>query len=492
MEQQKVVLSRIAKRIDIFQTCQEIKSLTHRLLGLTIPARANHSCGDEEIYSIEDISTRLCSHFDMLSDELTILYALEQLDVLKGSRSNAQSPQNYWIGILVPFQSLSSISFRLFRQFQVYDSLTITAILILLIDNDNNIQVRYIMSFMRYIIAQMASGNGRSHLEEGFTTLPAKDTKIVYDWVSADTAIGKVLGCRKLESNCTLYDIWKAIEPLMLRRLDCLGKLDLNSLEHNIESNPNQKVETYADHLFNFSHIKCICDDMIAYYPLPWEFFNRVVRTDSCKIVEIFGYTQGLLYTCIDTTNTCRVIKHLRITDGVPLCNENVSFIAAPSTYLESLANLTQSPAGVEAVTQSILDFDLIPYLIKETSSEEKKIGYHATIILQKLFERPSTFYWFLDNDCASQIQSMVFRNQAIMKYIKSVLTCQSLGLVNELRRSWKRFLYLSVPPTANENLIDLKQLIVYLQIYLWELCLNDHRQVYFMIIANFGACAFE
>ncbi|KAG2185091.1 hypothetical protein INT43_001004 [Umbelopsis isabellina] len=479
MEQQKVILSRIAKRIDIFQTCQEIKSLRHRLLDLTISTRAKHSCSDEDTYSIDEILIRLCSHFDMLSEELTILYALEHLDKLKGGRYILQSPQNGWIGILVPFQAVSSLSFKVFRHFQVYDSLIITAILVLLIDNDIGIQVRYIMSFMRFIIAQTASGNGKSYLEEGFTKLPAKETTIVYNWISANTATGQVLEYQKLHSDYTLYELWKSIQPLMLRRLDCLSNLDLNGSRRDIELSLDQKSESYADHLFNFTYIKYLCNDMINCYPSSCEYLTRVVHTDSFSIGDIFRYTQGLLYASIDATTTCRIIKKSWNLDGEPLSNENDSCKAVASSHLEILANLAQSQAGVETVTQSLLDFDIIPYLMKSASSDEKEIRFNATVILQKLFERPITFHWLVYNESASQIQSMVFKLQETTKYIESALACQLSGLVNELRRSWDRLLYLSDSPTADENLINLKQLLVYLQIYLWELSLNDHRLVF-------------
>ncbi|KAJ2961559.1 hypothetical protein NQZ79_g3130 [Umbelopsis isabellina] len=415
----------------------------------------------------------------MLSEELTISYALEHLDELRSGRSKLQSPQNDWIGILVPFQAMSSISFELFRRFQVYDSLTITAILMLLTDQDIDIQIQYTMSFMRFIIAQMTSRNGRFYLEEGFTTLPVKETKFVYDWISADTAKGQFIGCPKLESNCTLYEIWKAIEPLILRKLDCLGKLEVTSSRRNVEIYLNQKFESYADHLFNFTYIKCLCNGMINGYPSPWKTFTWVVHTDSSKIGDIFRYIQMLLHATIDATTFSRKIKQSRKIENETKCNENRPFKAAQSIYLKSLATLAQSKAGVEAVAQSILDFDFIPDLIRLTAFEEREIWYNATVILQKLFERPKIFYWFLHNDSACQIQGMLSKSQEIRKYIEFAFTCQSSRLVNELRRSWDGLLKLSGSFTTDENLINLRQLLVYLQIYLWELTLNDQRLVF-------------
>jgi hypothetical protein len=478
-EEQRFILSQISQRLEVFKACQEIKCSTHRLIGLTICGNDNYPINDRNTNTIHEILTHLSHYFNLLIKELAILHILEQLDVLKPWNFQIHPSLRECIGVLVPYQVMSSISFRVFCRFQIYDYLIISALLTLLHDGDIILQFRCIISFMNFIFAQMSSRQGRLYIEEDFTSLPSIETKKVISWISADITRRKRIGVRKLDPSFTLYGMWRELVPLMQRRLDIFYTFTLKSRVNPTELNLKGKFERDGDPLLNINYIKCLCDDMIACSPSTCEVLGWVIQTDLSKVGGLFGHMQETLCAGIDVTAVSKRIKEL----GKFVNETDNKGIELPKSTrgdpLEILAKLAQSHTGVEAITRSFLDFDLIPDLVKAITSEENECRHNATVLIQKLFERPITVYWLLQNDIVFRIQELLSKTYETMKHVEITLACQSIGLVNTLRRCRNRLLKASSSPLTDEYLLGIKQLLVCLQIYLWELAFNNHRLVY-------------
>lgn len=464
-EKEMLLWNQICQKIAVYNACQHIKKCADDIIYLMKPQDTESTHDNDTLKNF--VSSHLFETFrniECLQEHLLCALALEHLDELYDGEQ--YSGQTTHVGLTIPYQQLSIISFDLFSHFQVLDCLTVL-MMVMRCCQPHSAGSQLLAKCLTFIVAQMLSRRGITYLTNIFLSKVSTTVVQCYHLCWPDELTIKENDLGNADATVTLMMIWqKLLENLPQN----LSNDQIMSEDHELQEKiyrSNSIHDSYNSFWTGSDRtIQSLCKNILHVTPINFEIMDGIFE---CK--SIGQASSNVLLQLKSRMNAFLFSKEIYMATNRQ--EERSSNIYGAEDEIESealkcLAAMSQSTSEQQEVARSVLEFHLFPTVLKRTLSTDNDTKQSAILLAEAIVESKHSLPWLMHQMNYASVKDILalFPNlwrwvEVIDKYHNSGLTeaieCCSRNVISSVN-----FDALLADPTVLRNLIACLQLCLW------------------------------
>lgn len=458
--------NQISQKITVYNACQHIKKCADEIIHLmkSQNTESTHDNGTLKNFVSSHLFETL-RNIECLQEQLLCVLALEHLDELyDGEQYFGQTTH---VGLTIPYQQLSIVSFDLFSHFQVLDYLTVW-MMVARCCQPHSAGSQLLAKCLTFISAQMLSRRGITYLTNIFLSKVSTTVVQCYHLCWPDELTIPENDLDNADATVTLMIIW---EKLLENLPQNLSNDQILSEDHELQEKiyrSNSIHESYNSFWIGSDRtIQSLCKNIVHVTPTNFEIMDSIF---ACK--SIGQASSNILLQLKSRMNAFLFSKEIYTAMNKQNTRSSNTYHAEDeieSKALKCLAAMSQSTSEQQEVARSVLELHLFPAILKGTLSTHNDTKQSAILVAEAIVESKHSLPWLMHEMNYAGVKDILALFPNLWRWVEVIDTYHNSGLTEAIECCSR-----NVISTVNSDVLltdptILRNLIACLQLCLWK-----------------------